>query len=257
MKVALVLLLVAPVASLHGVASFHVRSGACSCIAWKSAYADYNVKCGQGYELGVVGEYALPRDRLPPTFSPARDVYPEFCGFYTKSSFTGCLNKGYGTPSEQWCYVSAACEGSSRVEGTDMAIKWCSEADNLLNHTDPLEVNRLALADDQHPGLLGKLSYATAPYKWSDIEAASGLSDNVLRDSHMWAMLAGSQWTGPHEVTPFATAKLQETKSSGIPTIFDEDNGHGGGTLIWGDKIHVSGALPGTKFPGYACVQGC
>jgi len=239
MKAALVvLLLVAPAASLH------VQQGTCSCIAWKSAYNDHKVMCGQGYELRVDGpEYVrLPRAQLP----SRRGNNNEFCNqTYMKISFAGCLNKGFGTSTEQWCYVSQDCtaEDTEAVEGTDLAIKECAEGDGMEDIA-PETLNKLADVDHLEMGLLGRLTYAVAPEKWSDVEGASGLSHDLLNQTHTLESFMGLKWTDSKPMTKAATDKLGEIRASGIATIFDTDNenlGRGGGTLILGTRTYMFG----------------
>jgi len=235
MKVALVLLLVAPAASLH------VQKNVCDCLPWKSAYNDHNVMCGQGYELGVGGPLVtrMARRDLP---YPEASFYDEFCTrMYQQISFSGCFNKGFGTPTKQWCYVDHNCQGTDPVEGTDLAIKSCSEGDNFMNDTAPEELDRLADVDHLEIGLFGKLSYAMEPDLWSDVEAASGLSNDKLQQTHIMESYYGLQWSGPKQVTQAATDKLRATRASGVATIFDTDNHHGGGTLILGTRTYMFG----------------
>jgi len=193
MKAAFVLLLVAPAASLH------LRDDACACIPWDRAYANHNVKCGQGYEYSAIDKWTafgqksfaerIPLDKLPKMVDASdewKTVMNEYCTFYKAANFTGCLNRKVAAISEQWCYVSEECKGASSVEGTDLAIKWCSESDKLMNNSYPEEVNRLAGLIDQEAGLLGKLSFALSDMIWSDVEGASGLAETELLHTHTW-----------------------------------------------------------------------
>jgi len=255
MKAVLALLIVAPATALN------LRNGACSCMSWKSVYADHNVKCGQGYELGQAGSAAYERVSaafLPNTVPTGDGFYDEFCTrMYMQISVPSCFNKRFGTPAEQWCYVSSECRGSSKVKGTDVAIHMCTAGDPLMTSTAPEELNRLAGIDHLEIGLFGKLSYNMDPQKWSEVEAASSLSAATLKKTHTMESYYGLKWTGPHQLTEKATKTFEKTKSDGIPVIFDADNGHGGGTLVVGSKIYAFLPLQGTDGLGYVCVEGC
>jgi len=255
MKAALLLLLlVAPAASLN----LRNRLESCDCIDWKAVYDKHNVRCGQGYELGQGGAFKKARAELPAKVPSGNGFYDEFCTrMYMQISFQACFNKKFGTPSEQWCYVSAQCEGAEKVEGTDVAIKTCSHDDHLMNNTGPEELNRLAGLDHLEIGLFGKLSYNMEPEKWSAVEAASGLTDTKLMQTHTMETYYGLSWTGPHEKTSAATKKLEEVKASGVPTIFDADNGHGGGAVVEGPRVYAFMPLTGQEGLGYVCVEGC
>merc|ERR1712190_611471 len=88
------------------------------------------------------------------------------------------------------------------------------------------------------PGVMSKLSWNMAPEKWSEVEAASDLTDDILMATHTTEYLYGLNWTGPHEKTEAAVNKLEKVQKSGVATIYDSDNGHGGGTIVFGSKIY-------------------
>jgi len=285
MRVASVLLLlVVPATSLH------VRArDACSCIDFKSVYTKHGVRCGQGYELGQAGTAKMAPDALPATVITITDnikeddraeflVYDMFCTkFYMRASFPKCLNKKFGTPSEQWCYVSSECEAASKVEGTDVAIHTCTEGDDLMNNTGPEELDRLAQIDNLEIGLFGKLSYNMEPEKWSEVEGASDLLDEEMASAHTVDYMYGMGWNGSTSATAFlkenhnfeeskykwtaakvptpeAKMKLTRVRRSGIPTIFDSETGQGGGTLILGNLTYAFEPWEGKEL-GYICMQ--
>lgn len=257
-------------------ASLHVSRGKCSCISWESAYASHNVKCGQGYELSVVEMEKLPVQMLPDKavlsqpFDPhgtslydmALQAYTETCvkGF-EKMSFTGCLNKKFGNSTEQWCYVSAECDGAEAIPGTDVGIHMCAEGDDFMNDTAPEELNRLAQEDSLDISLFGKLSYQIdKDFMWSGVQAASGLTENILKQTHDYESFHGIEQVVPQEVTLPAKSKLEAVKASGVATIFDTESQQGAGTLVWGTKTYAFSPLGGPKespFFGYVCVEGC
>jgi len=266
MKAALVLLLLVGMA-----ASLHVQKNSCSCIPWKSAYKDHNVLCGQGYELatgsgsagpelakmgrlqrsafitpgtvtnpmGKAGVWESNSEKFPNYYSQCETGYPAL-------SFAGCLNKQFGTPTQQWCYVSQDCKGADAVEGTDVAIKECTDGDDddIMNETTPLEVNKLAQENLVDPSWIGNLVWPTEPEEWEDVEAATGMSHEKMRMTHImeYVIQGRMKWKHEKEVTQAKTDKLQAIKASGVPTLFRSSyKENPGGMLIFGEKTYVFG----------------
>merc|ERR1712196_708174 len=127
-----------------------------------------------------------------------------------------------------------------------------------MTGTTPEELNRLATIDHLDIGLFAKLSYNMDPQKWSEVEAASGLSAAALNTTHTMESYYGLSWKGPQKLTSAAETKFNERKSEGVPVIFNDEYGHGGGTLVFGSKIYAF--LPLEWAPlglGYVCVEGC
>jgi len=240
-------------------ASLHVQNGdECACLPWKNVYGS-GLRCGQGHELSIVGLSYLPQDKLPEKVPTGNGVYDEFCTrFYMQASFSRCLNKKFGTPSEQWCYVHKECQAAEPVNKTGFAIKTCSDQDARMDGVMPEELNAMGTTDGLERGLFGKLAYAMEPEKWSAIEAASGLPEEKVKLSHTMEGLYGLEWS-PHNRTEAGATKLQTVRDSGVPTIFDADNGHGGGTVVLGKKIYAFMPSPDKEFEnlGYVCIDGC
>jgi len=248
---AVVALLLLPTQGL----ALRLQSSSCTCLNWKDVYATHDVRCGQGYEISMLGA-KVDRGLLPTKVPSGMDMYDEFCTrFFMEANFNKCLNMKFMSPTQQWCYVSPECEGAEKVPGANAAIKMCGEGDDFMNATSPDELNRLATDSKLERGLFGKLSYALDSWKWSEIESASGLNDERLQLSHLMESFYGIKWTGRKPLVEAATNKMHDTKASNVPTIFDTDNGHGGGTLVWGSKIY--GFLPKEGLEGlaYACLN--
>lgn len=253
-SVSVLLVLAVPVAAVK----LSAHGDKCSCLEWKDAYANFGVRCGQGYELGQGGAEKIPRGSLPTTYPTGNGFYDEFCTrFYMQVSATTCFNRKFGTPTEQWCYVSSECAGADKVEGTSAAIKMCAEGDDFMNDTTPEDLNTFGTQNKLERGLLGKLSYHMDSEKWSAIESASGLSNEQLQKSHTMEGLYGIKWGGRKEVSEVATSKFQATVTAGRATIFDTDNGHGGGTVVLGSKIYAFINKEGMEGFGYVCLKGC
>jgi len=230
----------------------------CACLPWKDVYAKHGVGCGSGHELGNFHVNEVP---FAEKFMPA-GIFDEFCTrFYMQVSSSSCFNKKFGPASQQWCYVSAGCESAKRVAGKDVAIQNCSAAagDDLMMGKAPEELNRQAEVDGLEVGLFGKLSYPMDAAKWSDVELASGLPTTKLSMGHVMESYYGIQFKGakPESGGEEAQKKVAAIVASGMTTIFDSDNGHGGGNLLAGHKIYGFLPVEGKHGLFYTCIHGC
>lgn len=234
--------------------------GSCACLPWKDAYAR-GAKCGAGYEFGTFKIMKFNMPHILPEFIP-KDLYNEFCtNFYMRGSHSSCLNMRFGSPAEQWCYVPRACAAreSDKIIDSLVALHNCSAdaGDRLMKTTAPEELNRLAGVDKLEIGLFGKLSYAMDEMKWSDVEKASSLPEELYEKAHTMEQRYGIEYAGPKDATAEARLTVQQVVESGVTTVFDADNGHGGGTLLAGSKIYGFLPLAGTEGMGYVCLHGC
>lgn len=252
-KSAVALLLAAPASQAVSLQSHRAGEDSCACIPWTDVYESEGVSCGQGKELKMFGmegnkdaKHALPEE-----------MYGEFCSrFFMKSRHNSCYNVEFGPSDHQWCYVPASC-GGKPVEGTKVAVHECSKegGDDLMREKQPEELDKMAMTSGLEIGLFGKMSYAKSELKWSEVEGASSLPADKMKESHTMEAYYGLEWFGPAGVAPQHRQTFEAAIASGTATIFDTDNGHGGGTLVLGSKIY--GFLPYEKALGYVCMQGC
>mmetsp|Transcript_3399 Transcript_3399/g.6870 ORF Transcript_3399/g.6870 Transcript_3399/m.6870 type:complete len:259 (+) Transcript_3399:1-777(+) len=228
------------------------KRSSCSCLHWNAVYGQHGVACGSGYELKTFGVEKFP---LAKAFMP-EGLYGEFCtNFYQKVSFNSCFNSKFGTPSTQWCYTSKDCAEATPVNDTDVGVKMCGDGDDFMNVKTPEELNSLAAVDHLEIGLFGKMSYPMEAMKWSEVESASDLPVELMAAAHTMESFYGLKWGGLKPATESAKAKIKEVVDAGKTTIFDADNGHGGGVLIAKSKIYGFQPLKGQQGLGYACMS--
>lgn len=252
-KAAIALLSTVPAARAVSLQAHRAGEGSCACIPWADAYTSEGGTCGAGKELKLFG---MENNKMAKFALPAA-MYDEFCTrFYMRSRHNSCYNPTFGPSEKQWCYVPSGC-GGKPVEGTKMEVHECSKeaGDSLMRDKTPEELNQMALKSDLEIGLFGKMSYAKNNLKWSEVEGASTLPEDKMKASHIMESHYGLKWHGPADVTPEHRQEFEDAIKSGDATIFDTDNGHGGGTLILGDKIY--GFLQFDKRMGYGCLKGC
>lgn len=242
-----------PAAQALNVHSVRSDDNKCACLPWVDVYTSKGVTCGQGKELKLFG---MEGNKNAKAELPAA-MYDEFCTrFFMHSYHNSCYNPAFGPSSQQWCYVPEGCGGKA-VEGSQVEMHECSKeaGDDLLRNKTPEELDQMALTSNLEIGLFGKMSYTKHDLRWSQVEGASSLTADNMKAAHTMESYYGLKWNGPAAVSPEHRQALEAAIASGDATIFDTDNGHGGGTLILGSKIY--GFLPFQKAMGYVCLQGC
>jgi len=251
---------------LASAASLHVQNGEkCACLTWKSVYENGGLLCGQGYEIGLVGPKGIKLSREA-ILSWAKDspYYKVDCtDGYMKTSFSMCLNKGFASPEaqwspEQWCYVGRECQEAEPVEGTDFAIKTCTDQDARMSTVTPEELNKIGAADGLSLQRLAMHAWALDKDVWYSVEASAGISEDEEDKTHDNAKYDQLSWT----VEPYSktkAAKLQKIRDSGNVTIFStEEYGPGGfPTLLAGKKTYAYLWIIELNQRGYVCIDGC
>lgn len=278
----LVLVLVTSV----GAVSLKVHDDSCACLPWSDVYTKHGIRCGQGHEFGgVLGKYIegvaqynisdvttiqthqMGDDPGEFTSNLLRDTCTNF---YEKLTTSSCMNKQHGYPNKQWCYVSRACKATnvellktrltrslSRPE--DVALKTCDEKDELQSHKTPEELNRMAQELNLDTGMLGKLSYPAEHLTWSQVEKESETGESIA--AHLMMISIHSPYKGARRVTKGAAERFAKVKDARVPTIFDDDNHFGGGTVVFGKAIYYY--LPAEPLQGgvqqkyYYMCQNC
>lgn len=235
------------------------QDDACACLPWQSVYSQHNTRCGDGHELATFTGLFV-----------GGDVRTEWCtNFFEKAAFNYCLNEQFGYNPKQWCYVSSRCASATNKTKTgqgDVAMKWCnaSAGDDLMSSRTPEELNRIADMWNLDTGLFAKMSFRMSDFTWSQVEGASGMPNDInavpYRQFHWILTEYGETYPGPQVASAAAEKNFHEVLASGIPTIFDEDNHHGPGTVVMGNKIYASLPVYGKDNPGrvyYTCQTGC
>jgi len=250
------LLTIAPL--LSSAASLHMQNAEeCACLPWKSVYANGELLCGQGYELGVYGKPKSSREFILANLKEEHYVAgcPET---YMKLSFSKCLNKESGPTPEQWCYVRQECQEAAPVEGTNFAIKTCTEQDPSMRTVEPEELNKIGAADGVWNQHLAFISWNLQPDIWYEIMASTGISEDKLEGTTKMAKNEGLHWT----VSPYSktkAAKVQKDRDLGIVTIYSTEQWGAGGfpIIISGKKTYGFQAIEELGADGYVCIDGC
>eukprot|EP00747_Dinoflagellata_sp_TGD_P088357 gnl/TRDRNA2_/TRDRNA2_163970_c0_seq2.p1 gnl/TRDRNA2_/TRDRNA2_163970_c0~~gnl/TRDRNA2_/TRDRNA2_163970_c0_seq2.p1 ORF type:complete len:597 (-),score=143.71 gnl/TRDRNA2_/TRDRNA2_163970_c0_seq2:104-1894(-) len=152
----------------------------CTCLSFHEAYAEYGVKCGQGYEFWIMSKNEKPVAKddkfLELMSSPQQQVtYDEYCTkFYMSMRENYCPSvrmerdpDATGLAAASWCYVSAECQEASPVPDSKAALRTCDEGKDVLMKTmTPAKL--LTYAQDNNLNLLTTFQHA---YQYFDRSA--------------------------------------------------------------------------------------
>lgn len=223
-----------------------LQEDACECLPWKDVYQKHGVECGKGRELTFAGGYAVKAD-----------YGPTFCTrFYEKLSDNFCVQLHYGQMrTDQWCYVSPACESLNGGEVVE-SVKWkrCEPGrDRMLSKMSPEKVYEVALATDTEAGVLLKMAYPVfkAHVTWSLAKLCVEYPNEPIEQCNL----------------------VKQVQASEEPMVFDTKTGKMPFGVIFGKKayeVHFTrqfmsdaiwhpetiGAAIG-NITEYACVVGC